>query len=127
METQNPKNKKSYKDLTVWRKSIELSVVIYALTANFPDSEKFGLSSQMSRAAVSIASNIAEGSGRGSKKEFCHFLRIALGSANELETQVEIAKLLPFSKNLDYNNIDNLLTEVLKMLYALINSLASSN
>jgi len=127
METQNVNNKKSYKDLTVWKKSIQLSVEIYTLTGNFPDSEKFGLSSQMSRAAISIASNIAEGSGRGSKKDFCHFLRIALGSANELETQIEIAKLLPFSKNLDYNNIDNLLTEVLKMLYALINSLASSN
>jgi len=123
----NSINKKSYKNLTVWQKSIELSAVVYTLTGNFPDSEKFGLSSQMSRAAISIASNIAEGSGRGSKKDFCHFLRIALGSANELETQIEIAKLLPFSKNLDYNNIDNLLTEVLKMLYALINSLASSN
>lgn len=115
-------NKKiqNHKDLIVWQKSIDLSVLVYELTDRFPNSERFGLSDQMKRAAVSIPSNIAEGRQRGTRKDFLNFLRIASGSSAELETQVTIAKRLNFSKSLDYSRIDSLLGEVLKMLRAVI-------
>ena len=110
----------SYKDLIVWKKAVELAIVIYRLTDKFPKEEVYGLTSQMRRAAVSIPSNIAEGSIRGSKKDFCHFLRIASGSVAELETQVEISKNLPFGKNLNYDEVSNLAIEVNKMIHGLI-------
>jgi len=75
---------KSYKDLVVWQKSMNLVVDIYKITENFPREEVFGLTSQMRRCAISIPSNIAEGRGRGTRKDFAQFLRIALGSADEL-------------------------------------------
>lgn len=76
----------SHKDLKVWQKGIELVKVIYDVTISFPNAEQFGLISQIRRCAVSIPSNIAEGSGRNSNKELIHFLNITLGSASELET-----------------------------------------
>ena len=82
---------KSYRDLQVWQKAVELSVAVYRITDNFPKSEAYGLTSQMRRAAVSIASNIAEGH-RRSNTEFARFLMMALGSLAELETQLEIAR-----------------------------------
>ena len=117
----------SYKDLTVWQKSIELCIGIYEVTENFPKSELYGLTSQMKRCSVAIPSNIAEGQRRGHKPEFIQFLRIAYGSGAELETQVEIAKLLSFSKNLDYGKLDSLLEEVMKMLNKMISNLNSTN
>lgn len=75
-----------YKDLIVWQKSMELARVIYCLTSRFPRDEVFGLTNQIRRAVVSIPSNIAEGFGRGSDREFIHFLRIAKGSVAEVET-----------------------------------------
>lgn len=107
---------KSYKDLIVWQKSIDLVVAVYELAEYFPKSEVFGLSSQMKRSAVSIASNIAEGSKRGTKKDFRQFLLMAYGSGAELETQIFIAKKLPFGKSLNYKTVDALLEEVMKML-----------
>ena len=77
-----------YKELDVWKKSMDLSFLIYELTKEFPSEEKFGLISQMRRCSVSIASNIAEGAGRNSNKEFKHFLSIANGSNYELQTQL---------------------------------------
>jgi len=74
----------SFKELIVWQKAINLAVLIYGLTDKFPRSEQYGLTSQMTRAAVSVSSNIAEGSIRGSKKDFKHFLRISSGSIAEL-------------------------------------------
>lgn len=79
---------KSYQELLVWQKAMDLTVAIYKATSNFPKEELFGLVSQMRRAAVSIASNIAEGEGRKSKNEFAHFIGISLGSKAELETQL---------------------------------------
>ncbi len=79
---------KSYQELLVWQKAMDLTVAIYEATSNFPKEELFGLVSQMRRAAVSIASNIAEGEGRKSKNEFAHFIGISLGSKAELETQL---------------------------------------
>ncbi len=113
----------SYKDLLVWKKAVELSIATYSLTAQFPKEEVYGLISQMRRAAVSVPSNIAEGSIRGSKKDFCHFLRIASGSIAELETQIEIAKNLSFGKALNYREVDQLAIEVNKMIHGLIGSL----
>ena len=84
----------NFRSLKVWEKSVELSVKTYQLTSCFPTDEKFGLISQMRRASVSIPSNIAEGAGRSSKKDFANFLGFATGSSNELETQMLIANKL---------------------------------
>jgi len=115
----------SYKDLIVWQRAMELVIEVYSLTEKFPHTEIYGLTSQMRRAAVSIPSNIAEGRRKGSKKEFHQFLTVAYGSSNELETQIEISKRLPFGKNLDYVKIDTLLVEVRKMLNKLLFELNS--
>jgi four helix bundle protein len=81
----------SFRDLRVWQLGMEVAEKVYRLTADFPKSEIYGLSSQMRRSAVSIPSNIAEGQGRDSTKEFLHFLAIAFGSICELETQLLLA------------------------------------
>lgn len=86
----------SFRDLVVWQRSIELTVAIYKLTSRFPDSERFGLTSQLRRAAVSVASNIAEGYGRGTRGEYLQFLGQSRGSNSEVETQLVIAKALGF-------------------------------
>lgn len=114
---------KSYKELIVWQKSVELSMYIYQCSKNFPRDELFGLRSQMRRSAVSIPSNIAEGRCRGTRKDFSHFLRIALGSCGELETQVIIAKKLKYIINKDYELIDGYLIEISKMLNSMIKKL----
>lgn len=83
---------KSHHELKVWRTAIKLAKSVYELTREFPKEELYGLTSQMRRAATSIASNIAEGAARNGTKEFIQFLYIAVGSANELDTHVEISK-----------------------------------
>ena len=115
----------TYKDLIVWQKAMELVVAVYKLTENFPPTERYGLSSQIRRSAISIPSNIAEGRRRDSRKDYHHFLIIAYSSGAELETQIEIAKRLPFGKNLDYLKIDQLLEEVMKMLNKILSNLRS--
>jgi four helix bundle protein len=115
----------SYKDLIVWQKSIELVVAVYELTEKFPREEIYGLTLQMRRAAVSIASNIAEGRFRGTKKDFSQHLRVSYSSGAELETQIIIAKKLPKTKTLDYFKVNSLLEEVMKMLNKMIRNLNS--
>ena len=110
----------SHKDLIVWQKSIKLCKLVYNLTGKFPKEEVYGLISQMRRSAVSIPSNIAEGRNRGTRKDFSQFLRIALGSASELETQIEIAKELSYLDYKDCVEIESLLEEVSKMTMGLI-------
>lgn len=83
-----------FKDLKIWQESIDLAVDVYKLTRTFPSEERFGLTSQLNRAVVSISSNIAEGAGRNNPKEFKQFLGIALGSACEIESQLIISKKL---------------------------------
>ena len=90
---------KNYKDLNIWKRSIKVVEDIYKITKNFPKEEIYGLSSQLRRSAVSIPSNIAEGAGRNSKKQYIQFLNIALGSIAEIETQLIIAKRLNFYTN----------------------------
>ena len=116
----------TYKDLIVWQKSVSLVLEVYKLTEGFPKEEVFGLTSQMRRASVSIPSNIAEGRLRGYQKEFRQFLLNSFSSGGELETQIEIAKQLPKTKNLNYKNVDSLLIEVMKMLNSIINKLSTN-
>ena len=110
----------TFRDLIVWQKAIQLASHTYTLTSQFPPEERYGLASQMQRAAVSIPSNIAEGKLRGSPKEFAHFLRIAFGSGGELETQIEIAKQLPKIQKLDFRPVEVLLGEVMRMLNVML-------
>jgi four helix bundle protein len=110
----------SYKDLTVWRKSITLVEEIYKLTKEFPSYEQYGITSQIKRAAVSIPSNIAEGYGRRSSKEYKQFYSIAYGSALELETQIFISKRLKLAPLVIFANCESVLIEVIKMLYVLV-------
>ena len=85
-----------YQELVAWQLAMDLVQSVYAITRSFPASEQFGLTNQLRRAAVSIPSNIAEGQGRGVGREFCHHLRIAAGSLNEVETQILIAERLGY-------------------------------
>ena len=111
----------NFKELQVWIKAIELAKTIYAITSDFPKSEIYGLSSQMQRSAVAIASNIAEGHARNHTKEYIQFLGIAYGSSAELETQIIISKSI--YKNLEYGQAESLLLEVQKMLGSIITKL----
>ena len=109
---------KDHKDLDVWKQSMMLAEDIYTITKNFPADEKYGLSSQIKRAVVSIPSNIAEGAGRKGDKEFIQFLYIAMGSLSELETQLILANRLQF-----INSIEIYLSQIekiKKMLFGLI-------
>ena len=115
----------SYKDLIVWQRSMELVVNIYQITEKFPKQEVYGLTNQMRRCLVSIPSNIAEGRGIGTRKDYIHFLRIALGSSNELQTQLEIARRLDYI--CDAKKAEDLLIEVIKMLNAMIYKLNYPN
>jgi len=118
---------KDYRDLIVWQKSIELVVIVYKLTEDFPKTELYGLASQMRRAAISVPSNIAEGQRRGSRKDFRHFLLTAFASGAELETQIEITKRLAFGQGFNYVELDNLLAEVMRMLNVLTSRLQTTN
>ena len=113
----------SFENLDVWKRASQLAVRVYDLLGNCRD---FGLQDQMQRAAVSIASNIAEGAERG-PKEFAHFLRIARGSAAELRTQAYIAAKIGLIKPEDMNEIVEETKQLAKMLYALAKSLKTEN
>lgn len=114
---------RSHRDLVVWQRSMHLVSSIYAQSAQFPKEERFGLTSQMRRAAISVPSNIAEGRARKGTAEYVRFLRIALGSIAELETQVDVAKNLNFLKEVAYNELMMLAKEVGSMLVATIRTL----
>ncbi len=116
-----------YKQLKVWEKAMDLTMEIYSLVKLLPKKETYVLSNQMRRAVVSIPSNIAEGRGRNSNKEFLNFLSIARGSLWDLETQLEICKRLGFLDNTQTDKSYVLITEVSKMLNALSNSLITTN
>lgn len=114
---------KSYKDLFVWQKAIDLVIEIYRLTSYFPKTETYGLISQIRRAAVSIPSNIAEGRSRSTRKDFVQFLRIAGGAVAELETQLNISNKLSFVGLIDYNKASDELNKIMRMLNAMITKL----
>lgn len=110
---------KSYRELFIWQKGIKIVVLVYKVTKCFPKEEIYALTSQLKRASVSIPSNIAEGFGRQTDKSFNHFLNIARGSLNEIETQLIIAKELEFiSDNNLFNEIMFLIEEESKMIHS---------
>lgn len=111
---------KSYEDLIAWQKSYQVVLEIYRLTKTFPDDERFGLVSQMRRAAVSIPSNIAEGWGRRSRTDYVRFLKMAAGSSYELHTQLRLARDLGYLKA---DELFELLNESERVLNGLIRSL----
>jgi four helix bundle protein len=115
----------SFRELRVWQLGMDVTEKVYQLTANFPKSEVYGLSSQMRRSAVSIPSNIAEGQGRDSTKEFLHFLAIAFGSICELETQLLIANRFNYISDDDLQSILITLTATSKTTRGLQKSLKS--
>jgi len=117
---------KSYKDLTIWQKSMDLTEEIYRLVKFLPKEETYALSDQMRRAAVSIPSNIAEGHQRNTDKDFQHFLYIAKGSNAELETQLMICKRLEYISENEAEKASHLIEEVAKMLNAFINKLTAN-
>ncbi len=114
-----------YKELKVWQKAVQLTKLIYQLTTSFPVEEKFGLINQIRRASVSIPSNIAEGAGRNSGKEFIHFIAIATGSCYEVETQLIIAIELKYTEANE--EIFKLIEEIQKMLFTFSNKLKEQN
>jgi len=121
-------NKKhNYRELRVWVKAIDFTRSIYKATKNFPKDEVFGLCSQLKRAAVSIPSNIAEGSVKRSDKDFSRFLNIAFGSIAEVDTQLVIAEAENFISKMEAESLFAELYEIRKMLSGLMNSLKSDN
>ena len=115
------KKTRSFKDLVVWQKAYQLTKEVYLLTKSFPDEERYGLTQQMRRAAVSISSNIAEGYGRQSGKEYKQFLSVAFGSLCELETQHLLSIDLGYTKLNE--RVELLLNEVSRMLYRMLHPL----
>lgn len=113
----------SFKDLIVWQRAIELTVAIYKLTAEFPSTEQFGLTNQLRRASVSVASNIAEGYGRPTRGEYHQFLGHARGSICEVQTQLVIAEKLSLGRNELRTNANSLSEEVSRMLVAIMKKL----
>jgi four helix bundle protein len=115
----------TFRDLRVWQQAMDLAVAIYRITEAFPKRELYGLSQQMRRAGVSVASNMAEGKGRRHDKEFRQFLFHARGSLLELETQLTIAARLEYVPTKQAGEIQQLATQVGRSLTGLVNSLAS--
>ena len=115
---------KSFRDLEVWKRSIDLTTLIYELMAEYPKQEIYGLTSQMRRAAVSIASNIAEGSARGTRKDFKQFVKQAEGSNCELQTQITSSRRLGFGLPATLSAAEALSIEIGKMLGGLAAYLA---
>lgn len=112
-----------YKELKIWQRSMDLVVNIYKLSAGFPKDELYGLQSQMRRCAVSVPSNIAEGAGRGTDRQFKHFLEIAMGSINELATQVEISFQLNYLEASVKEGLTDEIAQIYKMVLTFYKSL----
>jgi four helix bundle protein len=118
---------KTHKDLIVWQKSLSFVTDIYQFTRRLPDDEKFGIISQLRRAAVSIPTNISEGAARHSRKEYIQFLYISLGSVSEIDTLlIIVGNLYPFD-DAELQNLKQQAEEIKKMLSSLIRSLKSSS
>lgn len=115
----------SYRELLVWQKAMNLATLVYRLTESFPKREVYGLAAQLRRCGVSVPSNIAEGYGRGSRREYIQFLSIAQGSLRELETQIILAQKLNYSTSAQANRVLADAEVVGKLLGGLIRSLKS--
>jgi four helix bundle protein len=121
----NPIIMHRYRELQVWQKAIDLAVEVYRITEKLPKDERFGLIGQMNRSAVSIPSNIAEGAGRNTNKDFKNFLGIALGSSFELDTQLEICNKLEYVNDQDFQKAEKELEHLQNMIVKLKISLNS--
>lgn len=117
------KGMKNFRNMQVWQKSHSLVLEIYKMTEFFPKEETYGLSAQIRRAVASIPTNIAEGCGRGSRKELKQFLRISMGSASEVEYQILLSFELGYIKKCAYENLANKIEEVKKMLASYISKI----
>ncbi|MFD2531908.1 four helix bundle protein [Gracilimonas halophila] len=107
-----------YKNLEIWQRSVALATEVYSATKSFPKEEKYGITSQIRRCSVSVPSNIAEGAGRGSKKEFKRFLNIAYGSIYELETQLLISRNLDYLNEQTHKKLSEEIDQIQKMIYS---------
>jgi four helix bundle protein len=114
---------KDYRDLIVWQKAMDLVETIYRTTSTFPREEIYGLTSQVRRAAISIPSNIAEGNGRNTTRDYVHFLGMAYGSVKEVETQVLIAERLQYINSSRSDELVRLTGEIARLISGLMNSL----
>lgn len=117
----------SFRELVAWQKAMDLVVEVYRVTQSFPADERFGLTAQVRRAAVSVPSNIAEGQGRGPGNDFLRFLHIARGSLQEVDTQLLIAARLGFLPQARHDELTALLATVAKLIHGLIRSIPTSN
>jgi four helix bundle protein len=113
----------SYKEQFIWNRSVDLAVNCYLLTSKFSDRELYGLTRQIKRSAVSVASNIAEGYGRRSKNEYIHFLHLSLGSLRELDTQLIIAQRVKLAEDKFFTPVTNEVEEMQKIMVASLNKL----
>ena len=118
---------KTFRDLIVWQKSMDLVTQIYRASGNFAKSEFYGLISQLRRSAVSIPSNIAEGYGRRSTGDYVRFLQIFVGSLYELQTQLEIAKKLEYLTEFEFNGLYENTREIERMLLSLVSKIRSGS
>ncbi len=116
-----------YRDLKVWQKAIELTSEVYKLVKLLPNEERYALSDQIRRAVVSVPSNIAEGRGRGTNKEFVRYLLMSRGSLWEVSTQLEICERLQYLNNDEITNARQLITEISKMINALASSFSNDS
>src|SRR5512138_510298 len=114
---------RSYRDLAVWNKAVDLTVLVYRATEQLPPTELYGLTSQIRRACVSVPSNIAEGNQRSTTQDYLRFCRVALGSTGEVDTQLEICRRLGYLPEDQSHNLHDRLFEVRRMLMGLIGSL----
>ena len=115
---------RGYRDLMVWQRSMDLAENVYLLTHNFPGEERFGLTSQTRRAAVSVPANIAEGYGRGTRPSYANFVRIAQGSLKELETHLILAQRIGFCTDRDTEGLLGEADEIGRMLRSLLTKLS---
>jgi four helix bundle protein len=115
---------RNFKDLTVWEKAHELVLDVYRCSSRFPTDERFGLTAQLRKAAASVASNISEGCGRGTDRDFSRFLSIAAGSASEVEYQILLARDLGYLPDADYDRLNESVNEVKRILNSFIQSLS---
>lgn len=115
---------RKFKELHIWKRSVELATTIYAITQNYPETERYGLISQMRRSSISVSSNIAEGAGRTSKKEFKHFLDISYGSLYELQSQMIISHNLGFINAQQAKQLESEIEEIQKMVFSYAQKLA---
>jgi four helix bundle protein len=120
------KPKHNFKNLKVWQKSVDLAVKVYHITKEFPSEEKFGMSSQMRRASVSIPSNIAEGTAKSTSKSFVNSLDISLGESYELETQAIITNLVGLLDKEQFTSLESDISEVQRMINGFISTVESN-